>query len=362
MWEFVFAGHTGKLVWRAQALSSAVMGFLYNKKNMKNTFKFLIAICTLLIFPGFVYAWTQDAIPVIEDPNLISALNSINNSINNSTKAILDAQQEAALQRRLNSLDQTCVKEAFNYIDSKDMAVKEYDKAINDSIAKAGALSDPANVAMLNGQLNYLYILRKRQVDFYNQIVIDTCTGYNPPSNDQICKNHYGEKSVWGGKINNTGGPECDCLFGYQWNESSTVCVAKKSNEQICKDYFGINSIWQGQLNAQGGPLCGCASGYQLNGTENSCIIIPVQQSQTVAPAESTLLKPTISSTQDTLTSLPDEEANLYSQNTTTPTQTDDLANKAVNTILEIPGGQTNLVPVQKLKWWQKIWNWFMRR
>ena len=47
-----------------------------------------------------------------------------------------------------NQLDSKfAMQKTFDYINSKDVAIKEYDKAINDSIAKAGALSNPTNAA-----------------------------------------------------------------------------------------------------------------------------------------------------------------------------------------------------------------------
>lgn len=44
--------------------------------------------------------------------------------------------------------------------------------------------------------------------------------------NETRCRNAYGPGSTWDGITNNDGGPQCDCMTGYEWNEATTMCRA----------------------------------------------------------------------------------------------------------------------------------------
>lgn len=92
---------------------------------------------------------------------------------------------------------------------------------------------------------------------------------------------------------NGDGKRVCDCKTGYVWNEQKTSCVVSvitpvslpvKNNDQICNKDYGVNSIWTNKLNDTGGPICDCKIGYQFNQGRTQCIIIPKAEVKAVTP------------------------------------------------------------------------------
>jgi hypothetical protein len=93
------------------------------------------------------------------------------------------------------------------------------------------------------------------------------------PGNDQICRNNYGENSVYSGQNNSSGGPTCDCAKGYQFNSDQTLCVPVPvlTGYQICAtEYTG--STWDGTFRSGGKYNCVCSSGYTFNSAGTECI------------------------------------------------------------------------------------------
>lgn len=74
-------------------------------------------------------------------------------------------------------------------------------------------------------------------------------------TNAQVCQNDYGPYSVWGGQLNSTGGPTCDCEAGYAWNSYQTECIAMTPN-QICAQDVGAGSYYLGYNNSNGSYAC----------------------------------------------------------------------------------------------------------
>ncbi len=106
-----------------------------------------------------------------------------------------------------------------------------------------------------------------------------------PKTNDQVCNDTF-LNSVWNGKYDSsTGKILCDCKNGNQWNSSNTQCVASsnkviqqninsntnQTNDQRCVEAYG-NSNWGGKLNDKGGPVCDCKPSYTWNDTKTQCV------------------------------------------------------------------------------------------
>lgn len=205
---------------------------------MKN--KYLLIILIIFIFPlatnavGAIYI--QNANPFATQ-NLINAINNVSNAINSGNQAILNANKEALLQQQLNALDQTCAKETINYIIENDTLLKITNKQIDaylNGVMNETDLSNPANVMGANATLSYLYSTKRMYNNYYTQLVINTCKGYIPKTNDQICAEAI-SNSYWGGKYNTSqGGLECPCNTGFV--STGTVCILAptKTNDQIC--------------------------------------------------------------------------------------------------------------------------------
>ena len=106
-------------------------------------------------------------------------------------------------------------------------------------------------------------------------------------SNNQICQDSYGSNSSWNGTSGSNGGLNCDCKSGYTWNEQRTNCdiapiVPIKTNDQSCQDSYGSNSNWSGTKSSTGGLNCGCKSGYQWNQERTQCIIVPAKTDDSI--------------------------------------------------------------------------------
>lgn len=103
------------------------------------------------------------------------------------------------------------------------------------------------------------------------------CVAEPKQTNDQICKNDYGNNSVWSGDLSDKGTPLCNCATEHVWNTAKTACVyvPPKTNYQICQDAFGSNSNWSGDLSDKGTPLCNCATGYIWNTAKTACVHVP---------------------------------------------------------------------------------------
>lgn len=248
----------------------------------KNIITFIFAI-TLSCGASPVFAWHNDTIYVqgINDQNIINSLNGINDSITKSTEAL----QGAQMQQKMDSLDQTCVKDVTEYIKGRDTGLKNIDaqiKSLTDQ-STAHGMSDPAYAMGINGQLNDLYLVRGNQNKAYVKMVIDSCTNYKPApvkTNDQLCKDSYGNNSGWFGKLDNGGKNQCECVSGSSWDniKKSCVTIPTKTNDQICQSDYGNNSIWDGKLNDKGGVECGCVKGFDWNTERTSCVVqAPVQ-------------------------------------------------------------------------------------
>ncbi|OGG53828.1 hypothetical protein A2851_01390 [Candidatus Kaiserbacteria bacterium RIFCSPHIGHO2_01_FULL_53_29] len=101
-----------------------------------------------------------------------------------------------------------------------------------------------------------------------------------PSSNEQLCRNYYGQYSTWSERADSQNALICDCLSGYVWNSNKTACVfvqlvLPKTNNQLCQDSYGKHSVWHGTMNAEGGAVCDCATGYKWNDGQAACIAIP---------------------------------------------------------------------------------------
>lgn len=271
---------------------------------MKKIFLISVAIIAVVV-PQLVFGYaTIDNTIYVQNANPFEAqsLNqNIVNAIDRSTQALINANNNARTQQRLDALDQTCVREITNYIyNVRDEAVKGLNKEIADYIDKNitnGDMSNPTTATRVTDHLNNLYIARGRQVQNYTQYVINDCTGYVAPTKDQTCQNSFGANSIWSGKYNTEGKFTCSCAGGYEWNAGQTQCVAKPSCPEAidsngqCVTYtqscrtrnnddiyiFGIRGVGE-EIN------CNCVSGYAWNGKQCIANVAPVAATPKAEP------------------------------------------------------------------------------
>lgn len=75
----------------------------------------------------------------------------------------------------------------------------------------------------------------------------------------------------------------CKSLYGPAARASGTGCdgipaslptpvAPSKTNGEICRDYYGQYSVWTGQVNDKNGAICDCQSGYAWNSTRTACV------------------------------------------------------------------------------------------
>jgi hypothetical protein len=67
---------------------------------------------------------------------------------------------------------------------------------------------------------------------------------------------------------------KCSCNAGYENNSTNDGCVITpvKTFDQMCKDDFGNNSVWNLETDEKKLPLCVCVSGYEWSIDRKSCI------------------------------------------------------------------------------------------
>jgi hypothetical protein len=109
-----------------------------------------------------------------------------------------------------------------------------------------------------------------------------------PPTmtNDEVCKNNYGEGWKWDGTINDKGRLNCGCASGYYPNPDNectlmpkTPPAPTKTNNEICQDTYA-NSHWDGTKNNDGGLICDCKAGYEWNQAQTQCVSAPKTKSK----------------------------------------------------------------------------------
>lgn len=108
-------------------------------------------------------------------------------------------------------------------------------------------------------------------------------------TNDQVCIDKFGAHIKWDGIKDSKGLINCECESGYQASSDGSACVLVsnvpvKTNDQICNKDYGANSVWTNKLNDTGGPVCDCKIGYQFNKGQTQCISIPKTETKTIAP------------------------------------------------------------------------------
>ncbi len=137
-----------------------------------------------------------------------------------------------------------------------------------------------------------------------------------------------------------------------------------KTNDQICSDKFGPNVKWDGTKNSSGGLSCDCKIGYQWDASQTGCIVTPPTPitpvkiiNQDVIPSEITQ-QPV-----NNPTPVKNDTPEIIKQKIETESPAPVIENEQkADDVLKTLSAQTNPEPVHKLKWYQKIWNWFMRR
>jgi len=79
--------------------------------------------------------------------------------------------------------------------------------------------------------------------------------------------------------VNQNGICVCDKAKGYVSQNGGCYLpiagiVPQKSNDQVCQDSYGSNSNWKGTKSSSGGLNCGCNNGYQYNKELNQCAVM----------------------------------------------------------------------------------------
>lgn len=110
---------------------------------------------------------------IIDPNNPITHGKTFGQAIAENQTTLWDKYNIGGLQNEINTLKAegaTLPRDIESYITARDKYIATTDKNISDFISNAmssGSLSDPANAAKVNSQLNYLYTLRGRQNQSY---------------------------------------------------------------------------------------------------------------------------------------------------------------------------------------------------
>ncbi|MCX6722677.1 MAG: hypothetical protein NT094_01240 [Candidatus Staskawiczbacteria bacterium] len=196
-------------------------------------------------------------------------------------------------------------------------------------------------------------------------------SGYTPPVSKNTCplNSHTSTTDI----------TKCTCDIGYQSNPTKDACILApvKTNDQLCRDSFGVNAGWDGTTVSSGSPNCICQSGYVWNTGRTSCdfdiraILLP-GCSSTAGYSATTGISCDGANKCSNGTQLDATKTKCVSPTVVQPKKTESKTSiitpvkkniKKVDTIkvepkIEVPPIiQTQ--PAPKLKWYQKIFNWF---
>ncbi|KND49738.1 MAG: hypothetical protein AB203_01470 [Parcubacteria bacterium C7867-008] len=102
------------------------------------------------------------------------------------------------------------------------------------------------------------------------------CTYKSPYSSYSSPSSYYGSSALSCPAHSSeslTNSDKCTCDSGYQVNKKKNTCekIPSKNNDQICRDSFGSKSKWNGKLE-DGSPVCICKAKYEWNDKADSCI------------------------------------------------------------------------------------------
>ncbi|MCX6723378.1 MAG: hypothetical protein NT094_04950 [Candidatus Staskawiczbacteria bacterium] len=183
------------------------------------------------------------------------------------------------------------------------------------------------------------------------------CVTYN-----QFCQKQYGSNVIWEGTKNSNGDINCGCIQGFTWNTKGNACI---TNNQACQNQFGSNTNWDDNKNSVGQLNCDCAQGFTWNDSRTACIVVP---STPIASPEIINQNDNPVITQQAITQVSNPPSvKRDAPNTIKKVETESLdptikSEHKADTILGTPNSQINPEPIKKMKWYQKVWNWFMRK
>lgn len=309
---------------------------------MENTLKISFAVLLVLTIPsGSVHAsldsYGQAYVEAQQVQSITNGLNNINNSINAQTKALKDAQWK----QKMAALNQECVAYYTEYIRTNETGLKEIDKSIADYMEQPkGDTSDPVIKQQMNSYLNYLYTLRSRQVQSYQNILDTRCT--NSALNASCVKSN-GPNTELESYNPTTGVPQCKCTSGYTWSSAGSACAVQQVQQA---------APTQG-LQCNGKSWSACPAGYNFFcPTSGDASCTPQQQPQTVAPP----------STINIVTQEPPKVTSPAANNKPAVVNTPPakqkvpaVSNSVASTSKDVP--QLTDTPVQTKK--KGVWSWF---
>lgn len=210
-----------------------------------------------------------------------------------------------------------------------------------------------SQIDLLNIDKDYLNKLKKQYKDELKQIEEQELANvYSCPLNSHT--------SI----IDST---KCDCDSGYQLNPTKDSCIVIpiKTNDEICKTQNGIESHWDGIKKDDGTIYCKCSDGYVI-GENKKCISMASRCIERYG-------KNIYSKGSDCFCS------NGYFYDKTSDTCKKDTVKKEIakEDLQIVPSTPNeniksmesinwekeivNPEPVKKLKWYQKIFNWFKK-
>lgn len=109
-------------------------------------------------------------------------------------------------------LDQGCI----NYILGRDQMLSQINKMIEDAETKSLTISDPYSADDMKNYLNYLYVLKGRQIKNYTSYARECTKDILKLKED--CRKKDG---IPGAESVNV---VCNCVSGYQWDQYRTTC------------------------------------------------------------------------------------------------------------------------------------------
>lgn len=184
---------------------------------------------------------------------------------------------------------------------------------------------------------------------------------------------------------------KCECDYGYEYDGSS--CVYKSTSPSIYSA-SAILSQYSCPSNSHESPddptKCQCDAGYELNSTKDGCVLSPVEEIKPSVPGctsekgysvtsglscdgenrcsggmqlsrENTCIpipevSESVKNIESAVTSTKSEESSVISNNT----KEENVEKVEKEEEKKEPMQETTSQPVKELKWYQKIFNWFL--
>ncbi len=168
------------------------------------------------------------------------------------------------------------------------------------------------------------------------------------------------------GRLNTDNKLTNDCASGYEWNSSRDRCVVispKRSQDQICKDRYGENSIWDRTIYTKSKNwarvTCDCVSDYKWNKEKTMCVALPVTPASKTTSSQTADLKTTESPNLKTPDTKLQDVTFPKLQDVTFPSQVNNFSTDvtAKSQISNLTVSEVSNTPVSAKN---GFWSWFL--